>query len=115
MTTIHKQPKNEIEPTPFYISSLASGTVLSVLTATVSLLALLALDVTAGSPTESTLGIVAAISGLGAALFGSASMALMFRWRKWSLMPNWAKVYTFVLTTFVVSMAIYSFAKNFSG
>ena len=115
MTTTYELQKNDPEPTPFYISSLASGTVLSVLTAVVSLLALLAFDVTEGSATESTLGIVAALSGLGTALFGSASMALMFRWRKWSLMPNWAKVYTFVLTTFVVSMAIYGFAKNFSG
>lgn len=115
MTTTYGQQKNKTGSTPFYISSLASGTVLSVLTVAISGIALLAFDVTDGSATESTLQVVAASSGLATALFGSASMAVMFRWRKWSLMPNWAKVYTFVLTTFVVSMAIYGFAKNFNG
>jgi hypothetical protein len=55
-----------------------------------------------GDSLEGILGITAAISGMAIAAFGSSSVALLFRWRKWTNMPIWAKLYTAALPTAVV-------------
>lgn len=60
-----------------------------------------------GSSLEAALGITAATAGIAIAAFGSSSIALLFRWRRWIQMPLWAKAYTgALLTTVVISWIV---------
>ncbi len=60
-----------------------------------------------GSSLEEILGGATAAFGILAAIFGSASIATIFRWRRWSGMPVWIRVYTGALLAFVIANWIY--------
>ena len=86
---------------------LVLATYASLLVAASSGLAMIFIRPPEGDSLEGVLGITAAISGMAIAAFGSSSMALLFRWRSWTRMPVWAKIYTgALLTTVVVSWIV---------
>ena len=89
---------------------LVLATYASLLVAASSGIAMIFIRPPEGDSLESVLGITAAISGMAIAAFGSSSVALLFRWRRWTQMPVWAKIYTgALLSTVVISWIIQIF------
>ena len=107
--TINTQESPQLS-TSKIIKLLVLATYASLLVAASSGAAMIFIRPPEGDSLEGVLGITAAISGLAIAAFGSSSMALLFRWRRWTQMPVWAKIYTgALLSTVVVSWIIQNF------
>lgn len=87
---------------PTYLKILVGTSLGALIAVSVIGLVFLLIDPAEGSTTEAVMGISAAFIGLACIPLFSVSFALLFRWRSWSLMPSWVRVYTAAVGVFVI-------------